>query len=257
MKPVAPLLRYHVMERIKALLVLVTSLTFAASPLFVTSFAGYDPSQFPIPQVDPPVQPAGWAFAIWGLIYAWLIASAAFGLLGRALDPAWDRPRWPLFGALLLGTFWLWTATQSPIWATVLIFAMLVLALGATARAPASDSWLLGAPVSLFAGWLTAASFASLGITAAGYGLWFNAEAWAVICITGALVAGLFALLTLRPHPTYALALAWALMAIAIKDWATHPQIALFAGLGALTTLAVMVRGKLQSTIPPAGHPAE
>ncbi|QDC10182.1 hypothetical protein FHY55_13400 [Oceanicola sp. D3] len=230
------------MERLKALLVLAASATFVASPLFVTNFAGYDPALFPVPQIDPPVQPAGWAFSIWGLIYAWLIVSAVYGLLARAMDPAWDRPRWPLFGALALGTFWLYTATLSPIWATVLIFVMLILALGAAARAPSHDSWLLGAPLGLFAGWLTAASFASLGITAAGFGLWMGQTAWAFACITGALVVGLTALLTLRPHPTYALALAWALAAIAIKDWGTHTDVALFAALGALATLAAMLR---------------
>ncbi|MBS8228568.1 hypothetical protein [Vannielia litorea] len=243
------------MERVKALLVLVTTVTFAASPVFVTSFAGYDPSLFPVPQIDPPVQPAGWAFSIWGVIYAWLILSALFGLLARALDDRWDRPRWPLFAALLIGTFWLWTATLSPVWATVMIFAMLVLALGAAARAPTHDSWLLGAPVSLFAGWLTAASFASLGITAAGYGLWMGQTAWAFACITGALVVGLTALITLRPHPTYALALAWALAAIAVKDWSTHTDVALFAALGALATLAATVRSYALRATPrrPAG----
>ncbi|MCO6382407.1 MAG: hypothetical protein JXQ91_01445 [Vannielia sp.] len=238
------------MERIKSLLVLLTAVTFAASPFFVTSFAGYDPSLFPIPQIDPPVQPAGWAFSIWGLIYLWLIASAAFGVLARALDDGWDRPRWPLFGALLLGTFWLGTANASPIWATVMIFAMLVLALGAVARAPARDPWLLSAPIGLFAGWLTAASFASLGITAAGYGLLMGATGWAIACVTGALVVGLGVLLTLRPHPTYALALAWALVAIAVKDWSTHPEVAFLAGLGALATLAATLRSYVLRAVP-------
>ncbi|MBY6153191.1 hypothetical protein KUV47_08215 [Vannielia litorea] len=243
------------MERIKSLLVLITTVTFAASPFFVTSFAGYDPALFPVPQIDPPVQPAGWAFSIWGLIYAWLILSALFGLVARGVDPKWDKPRWPLFGALALGTFWLWTATLSPIWATVLIFAMLILALGAAARAPQHDSWLLGAPIGLFAGWLTAASFASLGITGAGYGLLMGETAWAIACITGALVVGLTVLLTLRPHATYALALAWALAAIAVKDWATHTDVALLAALGALATLAALVRSYWLRAVPEARHP--
>ncbi|SIN94745.1 hypothetical protein [Vannielia litorea] len=235
------------MERIKSLLVLIAAVTFAASPFFVQSFAGYDPSLFPVPQIDPPVQPAGWAFSIWGVIYLWLIASAAFGLFARAMDEGWDRPRWPLFGALALGTFWLGTANASAIWATVMIFAMLALALGACARAPAREPWLLSAPLGLFAGWLTAASFASLGITAAGYGLLMGETAWAIACITGALVVGLTVLLTIRPHPTYALALAWALAAIAVKDWSTHTDVALLAALGALATLAATLSARLRT----------
>nr|WP_240769056.1 hypothetical protein [Paracoccus liaowanqingii] len=49
-----------------ARMVLLAALAFAASPLIFPGFAGYDAGRFPIPQVDPPVQPAGWAFSIWG-----------------------------------------------------------------------------------------------------------------------------------------------------------------------------------------------
>lgn len=230
------------MDRIKALLVALTALTFAASPLFVPGFAGFDPAQFPVPQADPPVQPAGWAFGIWGLIYLWLLVHAGFGLLARAMDPAWDRPRWPLVATLGLGTFWLAIATGSPVWASVAIFAMLGLSLGAVARAPRADRWLAAAPLSLLAGWLTAAAFVSLAVTAAGYGVLMGGLAWAVAGITGALVVGLAVLLVLRPHPTYALALGWGLLGIAAANWDRHWSLALFAAFGALASLAAMAR---------------
>ena len=230
------------MERMKAILVLAAALAFALTPFFVTGFAGYDPQLFPVPQEDPPVQPAGWAFSIWGLIYLWLIAHAAYGLLSRAMDAEWDRPRWPLFFALCLGTAWLPVASFTPIWATVLIFAMLGLSLDVVKRAGPSDPWLLSAPLGLFAGWLTAASFASLGITLAGYGVGFGAEGWAILCVTGALVLGLVVLIFLRPHPTYGLALAWALAAITVANWNSQWDVALLAALGALATLAAMIR---------------
>ena len=47
-----------------ALLCFVLSLSFAASPFFVTDFAGFDPSLFPVPQDNPPVQPAGYALSL-------------------------------------------------------------------------------------------------------------------------------------------------------------------------------------------------
>lgn len=40
-----------------------------------------------MPQVDPPVQPAGWAFSIWSEIYLWLIVSAG-GVILMALIAA-------------------------------------------------------------------------------------------------------------------------------------------------------------------------
>ena len=64
-----------------AYLTLALSVLFALSPLLAPDFGGFDPDQFPVPQDDPPVQPAGYGFAIWGVIYVWLILSAGFGVL--------------------------------------------------------------------------------------------------------------------------------------------------------------------------------
>ena len=46
-------------NRTLALLVLLAAVGFAVSPLLFPGFAGYDPDRFPIPQPDPPIQPAG------------------------------------------------------------------------------------------------------------------------------------------------------------------------------------------------------
>ena len=79
------------MDRMKAILTLSAALMFVASPLFTGAFRGFAPEQFPIPQLDPPIVPAGYAFAIWGLIYAYLVLHAVFGLLKRDIDGTWDR----------------------------------------------------------------------------------------------------------------------------------------------------------------------
>ena len=50
------------------LLPFLLAILFAASLIATGSFGGFDPSAFPIPQTDPPVQPEGWAFSIWGVI---------------------------------------------------------------------------------------------------------------------------------------------------------------------------------------------
>ena len=92
------------MKRIIQPALLLATLAFAAAPAFTPSFRGYDPGTFPVQIANPSVQPAGYAFAIWGLIYLWLIAHAGFGLWARHEDPAWRRTRLPLTGAVLLGT---------------------------------------------------------------------------------------------------------------------------------------------------------
>jgi len=49
----------------KAILVLIAALAFAITPFLSPEFGGFDPNLYPMPQDDPPVQPAGWAFSIW------------------------------------------------------------------------------------------------------------------------------------------------------------------------------------------------
>jgi hypothetical protein len=70
---------------------LVASIAFVVHALPAEPFTGFDPDQMPVPVDDPPIQPAGWAFAIWGVIYLWLLASAGFGLFKRDTTPAGTR----------------------------------------------------------------------------------------------------------------------------------------------------------------------
>lgn len=219
----------------RSLLTLLFTLTFVGSSFF-SSFSGFESNQLPIPQIDPPVQPAGYAFAIWGLIYGWLIVSAIFGILKRGTDRAWDVMRAPLIVSLALGTPWLWVATQSAIAATVLIFAMAVPAILATLWAPMSDRWWARAPVSIYAGWLTAASFVSLGSTAAGYGVLFGQTGWAFAGITLALIVAIATQIASRT-PAYGLTVIWALVGIIVANGFTFVGIYAAAGIVAIAAL--------------------
>lgn len=203
-------------------LVLLATLAFAATG-YLVPFDGYDDGQVPIPQADPPVQPAAWAFSVWGAIFLWLAASAAHGLWRRRGDPAWIRVRPALLGSLAIGIAWLPVARTSAVWATGLIFAMAALAVAALLRSPRdvpprsrADRWLLREPVGLYAGWLTAASFVSLGSAGGGFGL-LDPLAWAYLGIAGtAAVAAL--VLWRRPDATfYAAGVIWAVFGIIAK----------------------------------------
>ena len=91
----------------KAILIMLSALAFALSPFLSPSFSGFDPNRYPVPQINPAVQPAGWAFSIWGAIYIGLIIHAIFGLFQHRDDEAWDKGRISLFISLGIGTFWL------------------------------------------------------------------------------------------------------------------------------------------------------
>lgn len=219
--------------RAKAILVLVAAVTFALSPLFTSGFNGFDPQAFPVPQDSPPVQPAGYAFSIWGLIYAWLILHAGYGLFARASDPGWDAGRWPLFLSLGLGTGWIALANASPVMATIVIWLMLIGALTALMLAPRKERLLAQAPLALYAGWLTAASWVSVGLLLAGYGVM---SPWAA-ALTTLPLATLFALaVQIRLHraPEYAGTVIWALIAVIVANAGAFWSVAVIAGAGAL-----------------------
>ncbi len=215
--------------RAKAILVLVAAVAFAMSPWFSGQFGGFDPQRFPIPQVNPPAQPAGYAFSIWGLIYLWLIVHAGYGLLKRAEDAAWDATRWPLLVSLAVGASWIAVAQTSPLAALVLIWIMLAGALAALFAAPRTEPWIASAPLSVYAGWLTAASFVAVAINAAGYGIGPNALAWAWIVTVALVVLAGAVQVRLGRVPGYGLTVAWALVALGVTNWPTHTILALVA----------------------------
>ncbi|WP_366523501.1 hypothetical protein [uncultured Sulfitobacter sp.] len=219
-----------------AIATFVLAILFAAAPLLVPDFGGFDPDQFPVPQNHPPVQPAGYAFAIWGLIYLWLVVGLAFGLWKRRDDTTWHPMRVALAPSLAIGAIWLAVATASPVWASVLIWAMLITALAALFRSPVQDKWFAALPVGLYAGWLTAASCVSLGLLAAGYGL--------VDQTTAAIAATLLALVIasgvqtqLKRAPSYGIAVIWALLAVVIANLGQNATVAALAAGGGVAML--------------------
>lgn len=225
------------MRRTLSILVLLAAVAFAVSPMLSNGFGGYRPDQFPIPQADPPIQPAGWAFSIWGLIFAWLVVGSAFGAWKRREDPDWQPMRPALLVSLALGAFWIETAHRTPIGATVLIVAMLVPALAAFLRAGRQDAVWQVRPVALYAGWLTAATGASFGLVLGGFGV-MSEQAAAILCLLAVTGAAL-AVQAARPGEwAYPAGVIWALTGIFVANLspANVPVLALSA-------LAVLVLG--------------
>lgn len=222
------------MPRLLPILVLLAALGFAVSPMLSNGFGGYRPDQFPIPQTDPPIQPAGWAFSIWGLIFAWLVAGSGFGAWKRAADPDWQPMRPALLVSLGLGAFWIETAHRTPIGATVLIVAMLVPALIAFLRAGQRDAVWQVRPIALYAGWLTAATGASFGMVLGGYGI--LSGQWAAILCLLAVTGAALAVQAARPGEwAYPAGVIWALVGIFVANLSpANPPVLVLSALSAL-----------------------
>jgi len=224
-------------RRMKAALTAAAALAFVGFSAAAPPFMGYTAEQLPQTLGRPPVQPAGYAFAIWGVIYGWLVVGTLYGLIKRAADPRWDAMRWPLSVALILGAGWLYVAVADAIAATVMIFAMLAGAVTALARAPRGGGvnlWLGRVPVGLFAGWLTAASFVSLGAVLGGLGLVPSGKiaAFAMIPMAGLVAA--WVLTRLKGGGAYAFAAGWGLVGIVVANLTTHADVAALAGVAAV-----------------------
>ncbi|WP_299772239.1 hypothetical protein [uncultured Tateyamaria sp.] len=227
--------------------VLILALAFAASPFLVPGFGGFDADQFPIPQVDPPVQPEGYAFAIWGVIYLWLIIGAAFGALRRWTAPDWAEMRIPLAVSLAVGSIWLPVAVRSPVWATILIWVMLVSALIALWRSPRLDPWAAAWPVGLYAGWLSAASCVALGLLLAGYGLTSQQTA-AWLMVATAVALAFIVQNALGRAPTYGIAVIWALVAVTVQNGFDLRSVGALALLGSIIMVYPVIQSTTQKT---------
>lgn len=200
-------------ERFLPIVVLIATLGFAVSPLLTSGFNGFTPDQFPVAQVNPPVQPAGYAFAIWGVIYLWLIIGAIFGVLRAADDPNWHAMRLPLAISLIVGCFWIKAANEAPILATIMIVVMAAAAITAMLHAGYNQPWLQARPIALYAGWLTAATGVAVGVLLGGYAI-LSMQSAAIICLVGVLVAAM-AVQSARPQEwAYPVAVIWALIGV-------------------------------------------
>lgn len=230
------------MKRLIQPALVLATLAFVAAPALTPPFTGYDPAIFPVVIARPSIQPAGYAFAIWGLIYLWLIVHSGFGLLQRRGDAGFMRPALPLLAAIALGTVWLAIAGAFPIIATLTILVMAALALFAYLRADQmQDRWLLAAPLAIFAGWLTAAAAVSTGVIIAGYGLLSDTSSAIMMLITVLLLA--LTVQTKRPQmPVYGATVFWAIIGVVVVNWGQNPTVSYAALLGAaLMALATLV----------------
>lgn len=216
----------------RALILLLATLAFGVAPFVTPPFTGYDPAMFPVYIVRPSIQPAGYAFAIWSVIYLWLIAHAVFGLWKRPASIEWDRVRLPLTVAVAVGAVWLWIAGQSAIWGTLTIWIMAGAAILAFLRAdPATDRWMLSGPMAIFSGWLSAASAVSTGVLVAGYG-WLGDTAAAAAMLALVLAIAVTVQMRRPAMPVYGLTVIWALTGVIVANAGGNLTVAILAGSG-------------------------
>ena len=200
--------------------------------------------------------PAGYVFAIWGIIYIGWIAFTIF----QFRPSQKESPRLRRLGYLfaLSGIFnsaWLFTWHYNIFGLGVLVMLSLLGLLIASylrldvnrSSASRAEWWSVDLPFSVYLGWITVATVANVSdwlylIGWNGFGI--AALTWAVIMIAVASVLGLLMALT-RRDAGYLFVLVWSFVGIALKQVAA-PNVVIAAWIGAGFMLVLAVYSLIQ-----------
>jgi hypothetical protein len=209
---------------------------------------GLSPSEFSA-QGDSTLRVAGYAFAIWGVIYAWLIVYAVYQALPSTTESDMSaRLGWPSLAALALTGIWVIASALNIEWATVAIIVAAALSLlvpivrnGPRFRAePLHRKALVLWPLALLMGWLTIASLVNTLTVATSQGL-ITPEAADLWALAAVLVATAMALLvTYRTRIwTYPVPIAWGLIGAFFAQRTEGNNLLAFSALGAATLIII------------------
>lgn len=215
---------------------------------------------------EPPIIPAGYAFAIWGPIYAGSLAYAVYQAFpARREEPLLRRIGWWTALAFWCTAGWLLVSRRPEgLWGTVALLVTITGALGVAMRelmrerlargAPFSraEQWLVVAPLSVYLGWGSVAVFANAAAALRGAGITAPGAVEGAIALAMLLVAtGLAAWATRasRGNAWYAGTVTWALVAIGVANaiGEARPRnlpIAVTALTAALVVLATLSRAR-------------
>jgi hypothetical protein len=187
---------------------------------------------------------AGYAFAVWGLIFVLDLVFALWQLRRQAALPA--RVRGCAAAGFALTATWMPVFSQQLFWLALLIIwgalgCLLAAMLGATrARAPL----VARVPLSLHAGWLSLAAFLNTAQVIVAY-RWLdtgNMLGWSLVLFALAAALLLFVNQRMRGNFAYAAVALWGLAAVYVKQSQTAisgADVAAWTALGIAAVLAL------------------
>jgi hypothetical protein len=210
--------------------------------------------------------PAGFAFAIWGLIYGTTLLYAVSALLPSQLDVRLhDRVAPWLLATNVLSSLWVVCFTTEHFLPSLLVIVAILICTIVMYKVTSdhlvtehlSHFWRL--PFGLWMGWLGVAALANLCLTAAASGMdaWpVSAAAWTAILLVFAGVVAI-SISSVFLDPVVSLVVSWATAAIAVAHWQDSSLVAVVAALVALKTLLIGVRLLAFSSLPLARRERE
>ena len=204
--------------------------------------------------------PAGYVFAIWGLIYIGLLAYGIYQALpAQRENPRLRRAAAPFVVGSLANIawlfFWHYGVFVLTVVAMLILLASLImvyLRLGVNqVEVSKGERWLVHMPFSIYLGWISVATIANITdllwyLGWNGFGL--APEIWAVIMLAVAVVLA-FLMALRRGDVAYLLVLAWAFAGIAVKQAGT-PVVSTAAWIATGLVLVAVVLALVRKRTP-------
>lgn len=209
-----------------------------------------------------PVTPAGYAFAVWGLIYLASLAYAIYQLLPAQRSRAVHRRTgWWVVAAFAASTIWVPIFGTRTIWASQLVILGLVACLAVatwrfTNLAPAekaAERLLFRLPITFYLGWATLATAAGFGVTFRSLGMPSGGPFVTAVSLALVLLATIASVVVVTRFSAvigFVLTACWALVAVAVATYVGSVRIAALVAI--VIVLGVLVRRAVQSRQPAA-----
>ncbi|XHH09349.1 MAG: TspO/MBR family protein [Candidatus Bathyarchaeia archaeon] len=196
------------------------------------------------------ITPAGYVFAIWGVIYVLL----AIFLVYQALPSQRGKPFQKQINGLFILTN-VFNVSWLFLWQNLYLSFSIILIIGfllsliaiylklniGKSKAPLKEKLAVHLPFSVYLGWLTIATIANItvALTAANWdGFGIAAETWAILVLAVALLITLAVILTHRDI-AFSLVVIWALAGIAVNQ--TNSTVILTAEIGIIIIAVVLI----------------
>jgi benzodiazapine receptor len=196
------------------------------------------------------ITPAGYTFAIWGIIYTLLGLFVIYQALPSNKGKTTEKVGWFFILSCIANIFWLFLWQFEFLTISVvlmfLLFASLLRVYLNLGISKSSISWreriAVHAPFSVYFGWITIASIANVAaaLVSVGWnGFGLSAETWGILVILIALLITTLVVIT-RRDVFYGLVIVWALIGISAGQ-SGNQNITLLTQINAVIVVGVIV----------------
>jgi hypothetical protein len=197
--------------------------------------------------------PAGYAFAIWGLIYLLLIAFTGFqwyNLLKKQPDHELAKTGFWFALSNIANGLWIYAWLNSFLGISILLMLLLLISLIVLTFQLRLEIWdaplriiaFVWWPITIYLGWITVATvanFAAYFVSIGWDGGFLSETTWTIIMIITATIIYIL-LIYYRNMREAAIVGVWALVAIAVKQWELNTNV-VYAAIIASTILFLYV----------------